>query len=151
MGGPVIEQLQQDGLKVKPFMTTNASKSEAIEALALAFERGEIQIPNDPTLISELQAFESKPLPSGIIRYEAPTGSHDDTVLALAIAGQGVAGHARRKIATDFFQSVMAANVSLSGNRRRDARDEPTPSDFPEGGSRSFTSGNPFNPSRWND
>ena len=75
-------------------------------------------------------------------------GSHDDTVLALANAWQGVAAHARSKIATDFFQSLMAANVSLSGNSHRDARDEPTPSDFPEGGSRSVTSGNPFNPSR---
>lgn len=80
---------------------------------------------------------------------KALAGSHDDTVLALAIAWQGVAGHARRKIATDFFQSVMAVNVSLSGNSHRDTRDERTPSDFPEGGSRSVTTGNPFNPSRW--
>ena len=78
MGGPVIEQLQRDGLKVKPFMTTNASKSDAIEALALAFERGEIRILNDPTLIGELQAFESKPLPSAIMRYDAPAGGYDD-------------------------------------------------------------------------
>jgi hypothetical protein len=61
MGQPVIEQLQRDGLRVKPFFTTNASKSEAIEALALAFERGEIKIPNDALLIGELQAFESNP------------------------------------------------------------------------------------------
>lgn len=74
----------------------------------------------------------------------------DDTILALAIAWQGVAGHARRKIATDFFQSVMAVDVSLSGSSHCDARDERTPSDFPEGGSRSVTTtGNPFNPSRW--
>lgn len=73
MGGPVIEQLQRDGLKVRPFMTTNASKTEAIEALALAFERRQIKIPNDPALIGELQAFEAKPLPSGLMRYDAPS------------------------------------------------------------------------------
>jgi len=89
MGGPVIEQLARDGLKIRPFNTTNASKSEAVEALALAFERGEIRIPNDPVLIGELQAFEAKPLPSGLMRYQAPEGGHDDTVLALAIAWQG--------------------------------------------------------------
>ena len=60
IGTPVIEQLARDGLKVKPFVTTNASKSEAIEALALAFERGEIRIPNDPVLIGELQAFAAR-------------------------------------------------------------------------------------------
>ena len=89
MGQPVIEQLQRDGLDVKPWVTTNASKSEAVEALALAFERGEIVIPNDPVLIGELQAFEAKPLSSGLTRYAAPEGGHDDTVMALAIAWQG--------------------------------------------------------------
>lgn len=93
MGGPVCEQLLRDGLRVKPFQTTNASKSEAIEALALAFERSEIRIPNDPALIGELQAFEAKPLPSGLMRYQAPEGGHDDCVMSLAIAWQGVTEH----------------------------------------------------------
>lgn len=90
MGGPVIEQLQRDGLKVKAFNTTNLSKAEAVEALALAFERGEIHIPNDPVLIGELQAFEGHALPSGLMRYEAAANGHDDCVMALAIAWHGI-------------------------------------------------------------
>ena len=86
MGGPLIEQLQREGLPVYPFDTNNTSKAQAVEALALAFERGTIRIPNDAVLIGELQAFESKPLPSGMMRYEAPSGGHDDIVMALAIA-----------------------------------------------------------------
>jgi hypothetical protein len=64
--------LARDGLKVKAFVTTNVSKAEAIEALALAFEKGGIRIPNDPALIGELQAFEGKALPSRLMRYAAP-------------------------------------------------------------------------------
>jgi phage FluMu gp28-like protein len=109
MGGPVIEQLARDGLKVKPFWTSNASKAEAIETLALAFERGEIKIPNDPVLIGELQAFEAKPLPSGLMRYEAPSGGHDDCVLALCIAWQGVAGHKRKTFDAAFMKSITAS------------------------------------------
>jgi len=90
MGGPVVEQLQRDGLPVVPFQTTNASKSEIIETLALAFERGTIRIPNDPALLGELQSFEAKPLPSGLMRYAAPEGGHDDTVMSLAIAWAGL-------------------------------------------------------------
>jgi hypothetical protein len=56
----------------------------------LFFERGTIRIPNDPVLIGELQAFEARPLPSGMMRYAAPEGMHDDTVIALAIAWQGL-------------------------------------------------------------
>lgn len=86
MGGPVVEQLQRDGLPVHAFLTTSSSKSAIIEALALAFERTIIGIPDDPVLIGELQAFEGKPTPSGMIRYSAPEGMHDDTVMSLAIA-----------------------------------------------------------------
>ncbi len=90
MGGPIVEQLRRDGLPVTGFDTNNASKADAIQRLALAFERGEITIPNDPALIGELQAFEGKPLPSGLMRYSAPAGLHDDCVMSLAIACQGL-------------------------------------------------------------
>src|SRR5215472_4338474 len=48
MGGPVVEQLQCDGLPVCGFTTTNATKAAIIESLSLGFERGVIKIPNDP-------------------------------------------------------------------------------------------------------
>lgn len=90
MGEPIIEQLQRDGLPVRPFKTTNATKAAAIDALALAFEQGAIRILPDVTLIGELQAYEMERLPSGALRYSAPDGMHDDTVMALALAWSGV-------------------------------------------------------------
>ena len=59
--------------------------------ISIAFEREEIKIVNDSILIGELQAFEAKRLPSGLMRYAAPEGMHDDTVMSLALAFQGVA------------------------------------------------------------
>ena len=90
MGEPLVEQLQRMNLPVQPFTTTNASKAQAIDALALAFERQELSILADPVLIGELQAFEAKRLPSGMLRYAAPEGMHDDTVIALALAWSGL-------------------------------------------------------------
>lgn len=90
MGEPLIEQLMREGLPVQPFQTTNASKAQAIDALALAFERGDLTIISDPMLVGELQAYEMERLPSGLMRYSAPEGMHDDTVMALALAWQGV-------------------------------------------------------------
>lgn len=86
IGLPVIEQLQRAGLPVVPFTTTAASKQIAIDALTLAFERGSLRIIPDPVLIAELQAYEAERLPSGMLRYGAPAGMHDDTVMALALA-----------------------------------------------------------------
>lgn len=83
------EQAARIGLPVLPFTTTNATKQVIIDALALAFERGEIRIPDAPVLIAELEAFALERLPSGLIRYGAPSGLHDDTVIALALAWHG--------------------------------------------------------------
>ena len=90
MGGPLVEALQQMDLPVQPFVTSNATKAVAVDALALAFERGEIKIPNDAGLIGELQAFEATTLPSGLQRYAAPEGMHDDMVISLCLAWQAV-------------------------------------------------------------
>ncbi|MGH9593344.1 MAG: terminase large subunit domain-containing protein, partial [Bryobacteraceae bacterium] len=92
IGVPIIEELIREGLPVHPFQTTNASKTQAIEALALAFEQESIRILNDPVLLGELQAYVAERLPSGLMRYQAPPGAHDDTVMALAMAWTAVAG-----------------------------------------------------------
>jgi hypothetical protein len=87
MGAPLAEALQQRGLPVQMFTTTNATKAEIIQSLSLAFEQGTLRILNDSTLINELQAYEQKQLPqSGLWRYSAPDGMHDDMVMSLALA-----------------------------------------------------------------
>jgi len=86
IGQPIIEQLQRDGLRVTPFNTTSASKAEIIEGLALLFEQQSIAILPDPVLLGELQAYQAEQLPGGSLRYSAPSGQHDDTVMSLALA-----------------------------------------------------------------
>jgi hypothetical protein len=46
-------------------------------------------------LVSELVAYQAERLPSGLTRYTAPSGGHDDTVMALAMAWSGVSGQHR--------------------------------------------------------
>ncbi len=86
IGDPNIEALQREGLPVQGFTTTNATKAQIVEGLALAFETSAIHLPPVPELIGELQAYELERLPSGLIRYGAPPGLHDDCVVSLALA-----------------------------------------------------------------
>ena len=86
IGQPNIEALQLMGVPVQGFMTTNASKAQIIQSLELAFERKQIEILDDEVLVNEIMAYASEKLPSGLIRYNAPEGMHDDTVIALALA-----------------------------------------------------------------
>lgn len=86
IGTPIIEQLQRDGLPVRPFMTTARSKPPLIEGLALAIEQHELALLPDDTLLSELASYQLERLPTGRYRYSAPAGMHDDTVIATALA-----------------------------------------------------------------
>ncbi len=90
MGQPLVEALRAMDLPVIPFTTTNSSKAAAIQALSLAFERGEITIPDDPILVGELLGYQAERLPGGLLRYSAPPGMHDDCVISLALAWTAV-------------------------------------------------------------
>lgn len=89
IGEPLTDFVRQAGVPLWPFQTTQGTKQAAIEALQLAFEQSHLRIIPDPILIGELQAYEAERLPSGMMRYGAPDGMHDDTVMALAMAWQG--------------------------------------------------------------
>lgn len=90
MGKPNNDMLRRMGVKVRDFTTTATTKADIIEELAASFERGAIKIPNDPILIGELEAYESQRAPSGGVKYNAPDGMHDDTVMSLALAWSNV-------------------------------------------------------------
>lgn len=84
-----IEELTALGLPVQAFTTTHRSKNALIEGLAIAIERGDVRLQADTVLLDELRAYTIDRLPSGGFRYGAPSGGHDDTVIALALAWHG--------------------------------------------------------------
>ena len=87
MGKPNNDQLRYDyQLPVRDFTTTNATKADIIESLASAFENGRIAIPKDAALMLELESLEASRTPSGLVKYAAPDGMHDDRVMSLAMA-----------------------------------------------------------------
>ncbi|MEP7284331.1 MAG: terminase family protein [Chloroflexota bacterium] len=95
IGGPNIEALQAEGIRVKPFATTAQSKPLLIEAMALAIERGAlgeqdgVLLLDNPVQLAELQAYAMERLASGRFTYNAPAGQHDDTVIATALSLHG--------------------------------------------------------------
>lgn len=89
MGQPIIEWLQADGLPVQGFTTTNATKKLVIDGLGLALEQGQVTLLADVVQVGELQEYRAERLPSGLLRYGAPEGMHDDCVMALALAWYG--------------------------------------------------------------
>lgn len=86
MGTPLIEQLERAGLPIEGFTTTNASKKIIVEDIALALENNHLTLIPHKALTDELLAFETSRTPSGLLRYSAPEGVHDDCVISLALA-----------------------------------------------------------------
>lgn len=89
VGERLAEEMWAMGLPVQRFITTHQSKKEVIENLAIALESRTVTLLADPTQMDELRVFSATILPSGRVRYEAPPGMHDDTVIALALALYG--------------------------------------------------------------
>lgn len=90
IGAVNLEALQNEGLPLRAFQTTAHSKAPLIEGFALAIERAQLTLLNDPILIGELLSYRLDRLPGGGYRFNAPPGGHDDTVIATALAWHGV-------------------------------------------------------------
>lgn len=65
---------------------TNQTKDRLVNNLSLLMERKAIALQNDPILREELDVFDYEILPSGRIRYSAPSGLHDDIVTCTGLA-----------------------------------------------------------------
>ena len=85
VGGPICEDLRQAGLRIQPYIFTNASKLELVENAVLLMEEGRISYPEIPVLLAELEALEYQRTPSGQMRVAAPEGSHDDAAMAFLL------------------------------------------------------------------
>lgn len=96
MGGPLVERLQtgyarligapRPALPVYAWTATNASKAAMIQSLAIGIEQGLVTLLDDHVQTAELLAFESSTTQTGMVRYAAPIGQHDDMVIALGLA-----------------------------------------------------------------
>ncbi|AFH21981.1 terminase large subunit [environmental Halophage eHP-14] len=82
----LVADLERDGMSLEPVTFSAQKKQDIIENLAAGIEAGEVTIPEDTILTTELSVFEYETTRAGNVRYGAPDGHHDDTVDALAMA-----------------------------------------------------------------
>lgn len=90
IGDVIFEQIKKQYQNTHPFVTSNKTKNDIIEGLAVDLNNLDIKIPS-PELFAalpfELSIYEYDYSPkTRTIRYNAPPSFHDDTVMSLAIA-----------------------------------------------------------------
>jgi hypothetical protein len=96
----IVADLEADGVAVEPVKFSPQRKRELIENLMAAIENAELTAPEIPTLRTELEVFEYDVTRGGNVRYDAPSGFHDDCVDALALAVDARTEAARQNVAT---------------------------------------------------
>lgn len=80
-----VDWRNEISIRCSTFTTTNQSKDRIVKKLIVLFENNRIIIPDDNKLLTQLSTYECKISSSGNPVYNAPIGSHDDTVMSLCI------------------------------------------------------------------
>lgn len=86
VGDPILEDLIREGVNIEGLKFTSQSKQQLMEGLAQAIQQNKIGYPAG-VIVDELDIFEYQFTANGV-RYSAPSGFHDDCVMALALAWQ---------------------------------------------------------------
>lgn len=112
----IVTDLESAGVPVTPIKFTSQRKTQMVENLVLAVEKGELTIPDIPQIISEMQMFEYSVTRAGNVRYHAPEedGFHDDCVDGLALANWARSGAGRKKVRRSSKSSHLSSGSWLN-------------------------------------
>ena len=84
VGDAIVEDIQKSFQKMTGFKFSSSSKQQLMEGLASSIHKQEISVLAG-VMQDELEIFEYRYTSTGV-KYTAPDGFHDDTVIALALA-----------------------------------------------------------------
>ena len=87
IGDPITEDLQNQGMDITGVKFTQQSKQQMMIGLSSAIHQQKIGFP-DGVIRNELDIIEYQYSANGV-KYSAPSGFHDDCVMALALAWSG--------------------------------------------------------------
>jgi phage FluMu gp28-like protein len=84
VGDAIVEDIQKSFQKMTGFKFSSSSKQQLMEGLASSIHKNEISVLSG-VMQDELEIFEYRYTSTGV-KYTAPDGFHDDTVIALALS-----------------------------------------------------------------
>ena len=90
VGDPIVEDLQRMDIICSAYKFTVQSKYDLIKNLMIMIKDKKIGIPHIQMIIDEMSAYTFETLPSGVIRYGAPDGMHDDCVSSVLLTAWGL-------------------------------------------------------------
>lgn len=98
VGDPIVQTLQRAGINVKGVRFNAQNKRQMVESLMVMLENEEISFPSHPEIIHELSIFTAEQSMAGV-KYNAPSGAHDDIVMSFCLAVQHMRSGFMRQVA----------------------------------------------------
>jgi len=118
VGDPIFDDLRRVLPQVEGFKITAQSKRELVQGLMVAVEQRRVSWPAGwAVLTAEMKRYEYQVGPTGQVSYDAPSGYHDDCVMALSLAVYGV-GQYQRSGGGGFMGSLPAFRRERGGEPR---------------------------------
>jgi hypothetical protein len=124
VGDPVLDQLKIERGNFVGFHFSQAAKQRLMEGLAVSIQAHELTFPNGP-IVQELLVFEYEMVGKSGVRYNAPSGYHDDCVVALALARQAWVESAPAKSLMDYYAVQAARAADLANESPGEIEPEP--------------------------
>lgn len=118
VGDPIYDELTLVLPRVTAIKLNNTNKTQLVQSLSVAIEQRQIGWPAAwQILTTELERYEYEMTEKGLITYNAPSGYHDDTVIALALANSGRFAHMHEAVFN--LHPVVSRPVRRMVPRRR--------------------------------
>ena len=125
VGDPVYDELRAMGMTVRGYSFSGGNKkAQLIQNLMLYIENRTVMWPASwEVLTNELKRYEYKYSALGNVSYNAPSGFHDDGVIALGLATMGLSGFVTPRLATDQdYRDYEAAKYKDETAEEQEAR-----------------------------
>ena len=86
VGDPIVEDLNNMGVKLEGFKFTEQSRNDLLKNLSLKLEQRKVALLDDDVLKAELSYFQYELGNGGRLKIKAPDGLHDDCPMATALS-----------------------------------------------------------------
>jgi hypothetical protein len=126
VGDALDDLLCEINLPFEGILFNNTSKSNMVNNLAISFEQSRIMIPPWSEMLRELDFFEVEVSDTGLMRYNAPSGQHDDIIMALCLALKAANEYSGESFEIKFLEDLKNEKESIE-SYYQDIMDEDSP------------------------
>jgi Terminase large subunit, T4likevirus-type, N-terminal/Terminase RNaseH-like domain len=121
VGDPIVEDLQRMDVVCYPYKFTVSSKYDLIKNMNIMLKSKKVFLPRIQVLIDEMSAYTFETLPSGVIRYSAPDGMHDDCVSSVMLTAWGLSKN-RCEVVGEIPKEEVHEDLAISNYGGEDER-----------------------------